>query len=212
MAEKKKPVKSRSNEGRSVRQEDRRRTVAGKGFVGKSLTKREEKKVTKDLKKVAPYAIPGGLAVKGAIAGAKAVKASPAVKKAVAKSIEKRSLKAANSPSKGSAGAKAGGKKYMKDKYFTESTPKATSDKWGVQKRYRPKEDEIKKVIGDRKAGTTARINPQGKTAKAAEKYQQKRQAGVVKRTVADVIKGNKSKSDPRTVRGNVKKSIARFK
>jgi hypothetical protein len=78
---KKKPVKKRSDEGRSVRQEDRRRTVAGKGFVGKSLTKREEKKVTKDLKKVAPYAIPGGLAAKGATSLVKAAtKASGARK------------------------------------------------------------------------------------------------------------------------------------
>jgi len=204
MAEKKKPVKKRSDEGRN---ESKRGKVAGKGFVVAKTTKNERKAQGKALGKAASVVAPGGLAAKGV-----SKVAGPAVKKAVAKSVEKRSLKAANSPSKGSASAKASGKKYMKDKYFTESTPKATSDKWGVQKRYRPKEDEIKKVIGDRKAGTTARINPQGKTAKAAEKYQQKRQAGVVKRTVADVIKGNKSKSDPRTVRGNVKKSIARFK
>jgi hypothetical protein len=204
MAEKKKPVKRRSDEGRN---ESKRGKVAGKGFVVAKTTKNERKAQGKALGKAASVAAPGGLAAKGV-----SKVAGPAVKKAVAKSVEKRSLKAANSPSKGSASAKASGKKYMKDKYFTKSTSKETSDKWGVQKKYRPKEDEIKKVIGDRKAGTTARINPQGKTAKAAEKYQQKRQAGVVKRTVADVIKGNKGKSDPRTVRGNVKKSIARFK
>jgi hypothetical protein len=208
-APKKKPVKKRSDQGRN---ESKRGKVAGKGFVVAKTTKNERKAQGKALGKMAGAAAPGGLAVKGAIAGAKAVKAAPAVKKAVAKSVEKRSLKAANSPSKGSAGAKAGGKKYMKDKYFTESTPKKTSNKWGVQKRYRPKEDEIKKVIGDRKTATTARINPQGKTAKAAKKYEQKSQARVVKETVKDVIKGNKGKSDPRTVRGYVKKSIARFK
>ena len=204
MAEKKKPVKRRSDEGRN---ESKRGKVAGKGFVVAKTTKNERKAQGKALGKAASVAAPGGLAAKGV-----SKVAGPTVKKAVAKSVEKRSLKAANSPSKGSAGAKAGGKKYMKDKYFTESTPKKTSNKWGVQKRYRPKEDEIKKVIGDRKTATTARINPQGKTAKAAKKYEQKSQARVVKETVKDVIKGNKGKSDPRTVRGYVKKSIARFK
>jgi hypothetical protein len=74
-----KPVKKRSEQGRN---ESKRPRVAGKGFVGKGLTKSEQKAVGK---KVAPYAalaVPGGLGVKAAVKGAKAVKAAKAAKAA----------------------------------------------------------------------------------------------------------------------------------
>jgi hypothetical protein len=104
---KKKPVKKRSDEGRN---ESKRGKVAGKGFVVAKTTKNERKAQGKALGKAASVATPGGLAAKGV-----SKVAGPAVKKAVAKSVEKRSLKAANKPAKGSKAseARSRGAKYQ---------------------------------------------------------------------------------------------------
>ena len=164
MAEKKKPVKKRSDEGRSVRKEDRK-------IVGKA-TRRELKKDAKRVVAGASMAV--GLTAAGR--GIKAAKAVSSVKrlnpskktfgqinkevskaskntKAATNKVEKRALKAANSPSKNKA-ASDSGRKYMGEKYMTTSFP--SPGRFSVK----PDVKKLKEATTPRTPKGTARLNP----------------------------------------------------
>lgn len=161
-----KETKSRSNQGRN---ESKRGKVAGKGFVVAKTTKSDRKAIGKALGKVAAVAAPGGLGVKAAtkIAG-------PAVKKAVAKSVEKRALKAANAPTKGTRAkeAKSFGKKYMKEKYFIKlPVSRPEPKKFGIppNMRLKPIGDKIEQASTPLQKGRSVRLNPVGQVVRKSK-------------------------------------------
>jgi hypothetical protein len=102
--------------------------------------------------------------------------------------------------------ARQRGKEYMAQKYFERgmSTP---TGKWANQAKPKvPKKEEFAKVAGNAKEGKSARLNPVGRTARAAANYERK-SAGRVKKNTAENIK-KFYKGDMRTARGVANKSL----
>ena len=106
---------------------------------------------------------------------------------------------------KTAAAARERGKEYMKDKYFTRGVvrPGRKEDWTTVVSPKRPIEKEFAKVTGDARSGKTARLNPVGRTARAANEINKKREAQLVKDT-AKVV----GVKDMRTSRGIAKQVI----
>jgi hypothetical protein len=108
---------------------------------------------------------------------------------------------------KTAAAARARGKEYMKDKYFTRGTvrPGRKEDWTTIASPKVPKRNEFAKVSGDARSGRTARLNPVGRTARALNKVDKKRKGQLNKDTAKMV--GIK---DMRTARGVAKDVLKR--
>jgi len=84
--------------------------------------------------------------------------AVPAIKKAAAKSVEKKSLKAANAPSKNQA-ASDSGRRYMGQKFM--KVEDAGKDRYGQQKvSIKRNTEKLKEATTPRTPGGTVRLNP----------------------------------------------------
>jgi hypothetical protein len=96
--------------------------------------------------------IPAGRAIKGASMAKKAVSTS------IKKSVEKKSLKAANAPSKNQA-ASDSGRRYMGQKFM--KVEDAGKDRYGQQKvSIKRNTEKLKEATTPRTPGGTVRLNP----------------------------------------------------
>ena len=96
--------------------------------------------------------IPAGRAIKGASMAKKAVSTS------IKKSVEKKSLKAANAPSKNQA-ASDSGRRYMGQKFM--KVEDAGKDRYGNQKvAIKRNTEKLKEATTPRTTGGTVRLNP----------------------------------------------------
>ena len=161
MAEKKKPVKKRSDQGRvaptkkgmdkAVQGRVKKGEVINPGkLVGKLAAKVVKSKAVKEtatgVKRLNPSKKTFGQINK------EVSKASKNTKAATNK-VEKRALKAANSPSKNKA-ASDSGRKYMGEKYMTTSFP--SPGRFSVK----PDVKKLKEATTPRTPKGTARLNP----------------------------------------------------
>jgi hypothetical protein len=119
----------------------------------KTYVAKQAKAIGKTTAQVASMVGGAGLA---RAAGAKVT--IPAIKKAAAKSVEKKSLKAANAPSK-NLSASDSGRKYMGTRYI--KVEDAGKDRYGHAKyKIKKNTEKLKEATTPRTPGGTVRLNP----------------------------------------------------